>query len=719
MASGVNVKMGVSGVAQFKAGMKESQAAVKSLDAALKLNEAQLKLNGNEEQVLQNKTALLSRQIEEQKNVVNQAAGALEAMTKNGVSKTSTAFQNMQTQLYKAQTDLVKMQTEMDGVGDAGEEAQSGVSHMNQALQRIGTNVSFDAVVNGIEKVTNGLEAAGKKALQLGKKLVQAMLQGGQWADELQTTADQWEMTPEQVYRMQQTANVIDTSAETIFSARQKLITAMGKESDKETMGAFAALGINYLAGTDDNIERVFWKAGEALMQMDDKVARNEYAMKLYGKSWTDLIPIFKTGREEYEKTMKSWDWVGDQNFNALTQLDDESNKTKSAWENIQHALEAAMAPSMVEIMQSLQGMMSSFNEYLQSDAGQEMLTKLNEAVSGLFTSLTDFDPEEVVAKVVEIFGKIQEGLQWIIDNKDKVASALKIIAGGFGLLKLTSLASNIGRIVTGLGGLFGGGNGTGTGSMPNQMDQTDAGRPGGDVGKITQGGGWLVGAMNAVTGAVSKGAAFLTSTGLSQVLPILPMVLEDFTTFGRTLRDGGTLLEASVNSWNTMKASATQGIGNFTNYFTKDIPDAAWGLLGVKDAADLEWKLGNAPEDAQRALFGSGEQHQYQLTEQDLARAALKLAVTQEEFVQPTDRMTQVAGEMSGEVTLSRGANQNMTEAAHELMGMPAEMYKTVYNAIVSGMSSVTIVVDAGCVDTIGQRISHGFANSLSAEIP
>ena len=48
MASGVSIKMGVTGVAQFKQSMKESQAAVKNLDQQLKLNEAQLKLNGNE-----------------------------------------------------------------------------------------------------------------------------------------------------------------------------------------------------------------------------------------------------------------------------------------------------------------------------------------------------------------------------------------------------------------------------------------------------------------------------------------------------------------------------------------------------------------------------------------------------------------------------------------------------------------------------------------------
>ena len=52
-ATGVDVKMGVSGVTQFKAGMKESQAAVKNLSQQLKLNEQQLKLNWDAEKYRQ------------------------------------------------------------------------------------------------------------------------------------------------------------------------------------------------------------------------------------------------------------------------------------------------------------------------------------------------------------------------------------------------------------------------------------------------------------------------------------------------------------------------------------------------------------------------------------------------------------------------------------------------------------------------------------------
>ena len=81
-------------------------------------------------------------------------------------------------------------------------------------------------------------------------------------------------------------------------------------------------------------------------------------------------------------------------------------------------------------------------------------------------------------------------------------------------------------------------------------------------------------------------------------------------------------------------------------------------------------------------------------------------------------NKMTDVAAGMSDATTVSTQASQDMTAAANGLTAMPAEMYTQVYNAIVAGMSNVTIVVDGSCVDTIGERISYGFGNKVVAEI-
>lgn len=666
MASGVNVKMGVSGVAQFKQGMKESQAAVKNLEQQLKLNEAQLKATGNEELYLQNKTALLTKQIEEQKNVVAKADQALQSMKRNGVEQSSVAFQNMQQQLYKASTQLMEMQTELNGVGESGQEAADNVSEMNYQLNNISRNVSFENVVNGISKVTDGLEAAARKAFELGKKLVQAMLSGGQWADDLQTTADKWEMSPEDVYRMRQTANLIDTDAETIFQARKRLTAAMGKEGDKETMGAFAALGINYLAGSDENIERVFWKAGEGLMQMEDKVARNEYATKLYGRSWEELIPIFKTGREAYEEMMGSWTWIGDEQFENLTKLNEEEQKLTTEWENFQHQFEAALAPAMTQVMETLEGLLKQFNEYLASPEGQEMLASLGEAVSSLFSDLATIDPEQVVSGIVDLFTKIQDGFLWVINNKEKVVNALKIIAGGFALLKLTELAGNIGRIVTGLRGLFGGGSG-------NQMDVTQAGRPGGSYGTLTQ-----------TTGGSET---VLFDTVMAQLMATAG-AMKEHTRLTNWWKAG----EGDVNKW-------TQ-FGVDQGYLTQEQAQQNIDFMAKMDELAAATKENTA---AQEENSWMPEKSPF---EENL----------QNYYAEPMDRMTQVAGEMTGQVGTMTQANADMTAAVTDLNNLPANLQTAITNAVIAGMNSVTIVINEGAVSAIGERVSYGWGGKVQA---
>lgn len=653
MASDVKINVGVSGVAQFKQGMKESQAAVKNLGQQLKLNEAQLKATGNEELYLQNKTQLLTEQIEKQKEVVHKADQALQAMKRNGVEQSSAAFQNMQQQVYKASTQLMEMQADLNGVGESGQEAADNVSEMNYQLNNISRNVSFENVVNGIGKITDTLEAAAQKAVQLGKKLVQAMLSGGQWADDLQTTADKWEMTPEQVYRMRQTANLIDTDAETIFQARKKLTAAMGKESDKETMGAFAALGINYLAGSDENIERVFWKAGEGLMQMEDKVARNEYATKLYGRSWEELIPIFKTGREAYDEMMGSWTWIGDEQFENLTKLNDEEQKLTTEWENFQHQFEAALAPALTSVMETLEGLLKEFNTYLASPEGQEMLASLGEAVSSLFSNLTSLNPEEVIGNITDVFRSIENGFNWIIEHRQNIYDALKLIAGGFALMKITSFAANLGRIVSGLGGLFGGGGSGGT-NAPTAGAETTGGS-----------GGFWAGVINKLALTAGADAVYRATEG---------QIKEKWKEF-QALTAGMTIEEQQ-------KLATMQTLGMTEDQYAAFMANKP----AVQEANGAQY-------------YGQDWRPSYM---RDLEN--------------PMNKMNQVAGEMNGEVANMTQSNADMTAAVRDLSVLPANLQTAITNAVIAGMSSVTIVINEGAVSAVGERISYGWGGKVQA---
>jgi len=652
MASGVNVKMGVSGVTQFKQGMKESQAAVKNLDQQLKLNEQQLKLNGDAETYLQNKSQLLEEQIKKQQDVVRQAEAALKSMKDNGVSATSVEFQKMQQASYASQTELLRMRTELQNIGQSAGEAETDVSSMNEELANIGAGISWQNVTSGIEKVTGVLETAAKAAYRMGRAIVGATLEGGQWADELATEAEMYEMTPEQLWRMQQTANLIDTEADTIIGARKKLVTAMGKDASKETMGAFAALGISDLTGSKENIEDIFWNAGEALMNWGDEVERNNYAMKLYGKSWEELIPIFKAGRQTYEETMAKWTWVGDEQFENLTKMDDASQELNSEWEALKRQFEGTMAEVMTPVMETLTGLLKEFNTYLQSDEGQAMLESLGETISSLFEDLKNIDPETVINGIKEAIEGVKDGLDWIKNNKDTIVKAVEGIALAFAGMKLAGLAANVLQLVAGFKGLTGG-NGAPTGGETG----TDTVVPTGGTGGT--GGGFFSGLLNKLT------------------------------------------LFAAANAVHEATEGATKDVFNEFMEQTEGMDSTESSILA------LMHDLGMTRDEAEAAVASESRtpfQGNWALNDPEKAR----------EMTTGVEHMSEVAGEMTGEIGETRAANEEMTAAAKELSAMPAEMETIVERAIVNGMSQVTIYIDDRGVDALGNRIGGSMGGRI-----
>ena len=166
---GVNVKMGVTGVAQFKQNINTARNSLKTLDAQLALNEKQFKASGDAEAYMQEKTKLLKDKLEEQKAVVSETEKALEKLASEGATKTSKAFQDMQQQLLRAKSEMLDTEQEMQGIETAGSEAADGVEDMNNALASVGTGIGVQNVTDALDKITSGMKLAITKAWELGQ----------------------------------------------------------------------------------------------------------------------------------------------------------------------------------------------------------------------------------------------------------------------------------------------------------------------------------------------------------------------------------------------------------------------------------------------------------------------------------------------------------------------------------------------------------------------
>lgn len=595
--AGVNVKMGVTGVSEFKRSMKDSESAVKALNAQLALNESQLKLNGNAELYMENKAALLNQKIAAQAAVAKAAKAALEDMKKNGVSETSAAFQTMQTKLYNATNEMVKTKTELQNVKNGTDGAKEGARGMNTELGKIGKGISWENVTNGIHSVTQSLESAGRAAISAGRKLLNSFTGATSWADDVTTRAAKYGVSTEDIQRMDQAADIIDTDVDTIMTARNRL--ANNKKGLGELLG---------LEGTEGmSLEDQFWAAGEAIMAMTDEAERADKAQDVFGKSWQDLVPLFAAGREAYDAALEGASVLSDEQVEKLSKADDTIKQLETQVENLKRSFWAENADNITKLM------------------------------------------------------------QWLIDNKDGVITALTAIGAAFGALKLTDIVTNLTKVIEGFSqlGLINGGQTT-TAAAAGQAGSAAAPA----AGAASTGGGWMTGLMNNLVSGMG------TSFVLGEEAKIRGMVnnfisgLSQEEAKAKGFQQTFGITQEEFDEWANQRNLEKQGSG----------------------ASFDEVKYVNPVSD--------------EIIHKDRRGTATVTGGAYESV----DRMNEVASEMTNATQNQTNATNDMTAAATALQSLPG----LIQTAVISGMSSVTITIDASGVDAMTPRIAGSLTENL-----
>lgn len=461
--AGVNVKMGVSGVAQFKQSINQAKQNMKTLDAQLALTEKQYKATGDAETYMQQKTEQLKAKLEEQKAIAANAEKALSDMTEKGVDKSSKAFQDMLRTLIQAKGDMLDTENAMGGLAEKADDAGNEVNTMNNQLKDIGKDVKTKNVTDALDKITAGMTNVITKAWKMGEAIVDATLGAGSWADEIKTTSDMYKDTlnlfgggadaTETLQRMRKTANLIDTDVDTILNAQDKLRKNSEKQ-DKEAMGAWAYLGLD---PNGKNPVDLFWETGEAIAALGDEEDKVAYAQKLFGKSWRELLPLFNAGKDEYEKTMQAWSVVENDQIDNLGKMDDQYQKLQGEWETFKNELLSTFSGPLTTGMEKITSLFEELNKYLDTDDGKEMMQSLSDAVSSLFEDLKDVQPKDVLDTIKGLLDSVVDGLKWIKNNREKVVGAVEAFVGAWALLEGAKGVGIALQLFRGLGWIGGG----------------------------------------------------------------------------------------------------------------------------------------------------------------------------------------------------------------------------------------------------------------------
>ena len=457
----VSVKMGVD-LGSFKSGIQEGQNILKGLNAEMKATEAEFKATGNAEKALEQKTKTLNSQLQVQKGIADQAKAALEAMDKAGVEPTSKAYQQMYATMMNATAGMNEAQAALNGLGASASSAAGQADQLTQSVNSIGKKISLDQVLTGVNAITTGLENAAKKAISLGEEIWTAVMSAAQWADDTATQAQMYGIDIDTFQRMQKlVVNGMDTTVDAVLKAQKKLKKNIGDEN-KGAMEAMEQLGISlttvYGQGKNGPVEQakdsleLFWEAGQKIMQMSDEYDKEDLAQKLFGRGWNELVPLFESYKtvEEYQAALEGVNVNSEKTVTDLVNMSDKVGELRGNLDTLSREVLGSLAPALTKVADSLNNVLQSVLDYLNTPEGQAMLQSLGDTVSSLFEDLTTVDPNSVLETLKSAFDSIKNGLTWIKDNKQTIIDALEAIGVAFGALKLSEMAINVWKFVDG-----------------------------------------------------------------------------------------------------------------------------------------------------------------------------------------------------------------------------------------------------------------------------
>jgi len=573
----IKTTLAVDGEQAFKRSLNDAKQSIRNFGTQLTLAQAEFKKTGDAQKLMETRAKALKSEIDQQNEIVKALEKAVDEAGKK-YGEGSKEAEKWQAELNRAKATMANLEQELnnnaqglDRNGKAFDDASVKAEDFKDAVNGIGRGVSFELISSGIGSITKGFENALKKAVDLGQQMWNMMRDAASWADDEITLAQVYGVSVEDLQKMQHAAKMVDTDVDTVIKARQKLSQAMGKElNSKDIQEAFQALRTpvyDDATGKMRDLENVFWDAGAAIMALPSEVEQNNVAMKLFGKSWMELKPLFLAGRDAYQEAMDSATVVPEENIKRLGALQDQLDKLDTEFQALKMNVLSELAPAFETLAGAITDLMTEFNKYLQSDEGKQMMEKLREALDKFFDGIKDIDFTSAVNTVSGALDGLKGAFDWIIEKKDDLQIALGVITAGFAALKLATLGINIVKITEGLKNLLNiGGGGGSSPTVPTTAPTTGGG------------GGFWVGVGNTVKKAAANGAQLISSSGL---LPAVTTdVLLNQTEGGRVLRDGGTLAQAAQASAEavreyTKKTFSEENLQDFKSNWDINNPDA------------------------------------------------------------------------------------------------------------------------------------------------
>ena len=469
-AKEIKQRIVLEGEKEYNQAIRDAQRNLKTLKSELKAETAEMGRNATEQQKAEAKAKSLKAQIAEQEKVVKTLKAAL-AQAKEEYGDNADVVAKWEQKLNNARTTLANMQNDLESVGSGFRTVNTDAAAATVATKSVADSLGAiggagDAVAGAIESIFTGMIDTVTSAVgELWDLISETAARANNWTD----LASYYGSTAKDIQLMDMAissaagdfgkfTNLVNQLS---FGGKNKKITEWFGISDENYTN-----NIDYTLAVLDAMQRAYrdWGTGG---KWDSAMADIFGGKKSADVSWfvTNLDKI----RENMAELSKDDNYLlNEDELGTMNDLWLQINKIEEKWEAIKRKFASGFGQVSLDLLVNVEGTLDGIADYLNAtdDEGkqaaidkirtnvEDFFTKLGEVIRDCIHIIKDVglslkeSDDPLTSAIGDILVKLSEGLQWIVDNADKVKQALEFIFGAWLLLKLAAIAGKLSGIV-------------------------------------------------------------------------------------------------------------------------------------------------------------------------------------------------------------------------------------------------------------------------------
>lgn len=446
--------------------IKKDDAALKNLDKALKLDPTNVDLLAAKEQVLADKTNLVTQKMDILQQVQQDALSELPedaqlsasqmAELEAEIATTGNTLSDLQSEASGASDDL-------ENVGSSADTASGEVEKSSESFEGLGeaAEVAGEVAITALEGIVIAAAAVGTAVVgamtAAGSAMVDATMQTSQLADELLTLSSTTGLSTDTLQELNYASELLDVDTQTVTGSMNKLLKTMSSAADgsSSAMEKFTDLGISIYdaEGNLRSTEDVFWDAIDVLGTFESETERDVASMELFGKSARELNPLIEAGSGAFAQLAAEAHEVGyimdSETIEAFGDLDNNMQRLSNGAQAVEQSFGQVLLPLLTDMSGEAVDLLGQFSGAM-ADAGGD--------IDQIGSIIKKFAPQAVslVEKYVpKILGVVEQTLNALLPVVISVAPQLITMVGSLIETVAESISSNAEAFISAFSVLF------------------------------------------------------------------------------------------------------------------------------------------------------------------------------------------------------------------------------------------------------------------------